>query len=105
MDKIDFDLENKKYSGLWSTNYGEARYYKLLKELIKLFPPNNSIKILDAGCGNGKAMKDMISLGYNVIGVDISEFAIDNLKSQNYDVYHTSLDNLKSFSDGEFDFL
>jgi 2-polyprenyl-3-methyl-5-hydroxy-6-metoxy-1,4-benzoquinol methylase len=40
-------------------------------------------KILDVGCGNGNISHYLGSLGYNVLGIDISEKAIENARKGN----------------------
>lgn len=40
------------------------------------------IKILDAGCGNGRNLFYLKNLGYDVFGVDSSEFIINKLKKK-----------------------
>ena len=40
------------------------------------------IKILDAGCGNGRNLFYLKNLGYDVFGVDSSKFIINKLKKK-----------------------
>jgi len=53
--------------------------YHISKEIKK---NKKNIKILDAGCGNGRNFIYLNNLGYNVYGVDNSEFIIKKLKKQ-----------------------
>ncbi len=41
-----------------------------------------NLKILDAGCGNGRNLLYLKNLGYDVFGVDSSEFIIKKLKKK-----------------------
>lgn len=103
MDSLDFRKEDIKYSTLWKTKYKEARYFKLIIQLVKIYQ-NKDVSIVDLGCGNGKAMKDLIRLGYrNISGVDISIYIIKKLKKENLNVYPGSLDNLKIFRNNQFE--
>lgn len=47
----------------------------LTNEIIKKDPKN--LIVLDVGCSHGKGMKLMQELGYNVLGTDISETAVN----------------------------
>src|SRR3989344_4064820 len=45
---------------------------ELFKDLIKISSIKKDSKILDVGCGSGKATIQFANLGYNLIGLDIS---------------------------------
>jgi len=61
-------------------NYGwnsiDPPHYYIFPAIEKLLPEKN-MKILDAGCGNGYVAGRLASLGYQIIGVDISKDGID----------------------------
>ena len=55
----------------------------LTNEIIKKSPKN--LNVLDVGCSHGKGMKLMQELGYNVLGTDISETAVNAAIERGFD--------------------
>ena len=62
------------------------------------------LKILDAGCGNGEFSEFIGELGFEVVGIDISESAIKMAKdSSSRGSFHVgSLEDKLPFNEGEF---
>lgn len=60
------------------------------EELVELFNEKSEGKVLDIGCGQGRNGLYLASLGYQVIGVDVSKHAIiqlnQNAKILGYDI-------------------
>ena len=80
----EIETELKKL-GYWNDLYSKQNYFGIgptilaleAQELIK----NNSISnILELGCGQGRDSLFFANLGYNVVGTDISENAINFVK-------------------------
>jgi len=74
--------ENEIWSKYWA---GKKLWFGLLKftptytGIVKLFKPINlpkGAKILDAGCGTGKLALFWLNEGYDILGVDISDFSL-----------------------------
>ncbi|MBC7571999.1 MAG: methyltransferase domain-containing protein [Spirosoma sp.] len=67
------------------TSYTRAEDLKRLKfiqsAIVELNRPN--AKILDVGCGNGNNSRQMASLGFDVLGIDISAKTIETARSLN----------------------
>lgn len=83
-------------------NYLERkdRYFRLAKEVSTLLDSLSLIKtttsIVDFGCAVGHLMDGMLRLGYtNIVGIDISDWALGICKQSNLVVYNTT-NNIKS---------
>jgi len=70
-------------------NYGgykyiEGRWEKVAKKMIETFNLKPGSKILDVGCGKGFLLYDFkkIDSSFEVHGLDISQYAIDNSKKE-----------------------
>ncbi|NLK12833.1 MAG: class I SAM-dependent methyltransferase [Candidatus Phytoplasma sp.] len=90
-----------------------AFYYEQLMEdidykeiLTPLLPylPNKDKQLLDAGCGPGFILKELIELGYDVIGIDNDEemlrLANQRLDNPNHLYYHDLNEPLTESFDG-----
>jgi 2-polyprenyl-3-methyl-5-hydroxy-6-metoxy-1,4-benzoquinol methylase len=60
--------------------------------------------LLDVGCGNGRYLSTMRSLGWNVQGVELSENGIKVCKASQLDVHHGDLVSA-NFADNSFDLI
>ena len=69
---------------------------------LSYFPPP-PLKLLDVGCGTGVLSQLLIEKGYDVIGIDISENAINKCKSKGLNAYQQNLSEKLLFRDEEFD--
>ncbi len=94
-----FKTEDRKYSLLWQDSYKEAHWKKLASKLIEQYPPHSSL--IDFGFGNGSALRYFQNKGYQVTGVDISSYAV-RIAEPHFEVYHSSLDNIKFIEDKKF---
>jgi len=65
-------------------NYIKGRNDKLVKKIINYYKLNNKSKILDVGCGKGFLLYDFTKFlpGIEVVGIDISKYAIKNSKKE-----------------------
>lgn len=88
-----------KYDGRWEA---------VAKELIRVYSLPDNAKILDVGCGKGFLLYEFKKLhpDSEVIGFDISKYAIENAKEEIKDnlFLHKAQDNF-SFKDKEFDLV
>lgn len=69
---------------------------------LSYFPPP-PFKLLDVGCGTGVLSQLLVEKGYDVIGIDISENAINKCKSKGLNAYQQDLSAKLIFRDEEFD--
>jgi SAM-dependent methyltransferase len=59
---------------------GESTLEDELSLVLKTFP--NPCRILDVGCGTGRISLPLQELGYNIVGVDISQGMINQARSK-----------------------
>lgn len=62
-------------------------------------------KCLDLGCGIGQYSKQLIKYGYDVISSDISDIALNKVKSFNENVVKLDMRDKLPFPDNEFDLV
>jgi len=97
--KIMYDLENDHW------------YYIALRDLIfsylkKQYPNGNGLKILDAGCGTGALLENLIEHGYeDVKGMDISEHALFYCKKRDLNQILLGSISRLPFRDNQFDLI
>ena len=68
---------NKKYE--YNRIADRKRVDFIADVLHHSLPPNG--KILDVGCGNGVISRHLGGLGFNVLGIDVSEKTIETAKT------------------------
>ncbi len=69
--------------------------------ILKYLPKNKNIKVLDAGCGNGRYAEKLIEKGYKeVYGIDV----FSKLNNIHFNYTRGSLDNMP-FKESNFDFI
>src|SRR5579859_908314 len=60
----------EKIAAIWVSSYSPAGFWvEQLKKFNKLMPTG---KILEIGAGSGRDAKELVSLGYDYVGTDIS---------------------------------
>jgi len=83
------------------------RKVELPDYVIKELPQDKNAKILEIGCGYGKMMTELVTLGFsNVTGIDIDESAVQHCKNNGLNVL--LINNLMEFIKGNkipFDFV
>lgn len=56
----------------------DGRWKKVAKAIIRRYKLKKGDKVLDIGCAKGFLVKDLLDLGINAFGIDISEYALKN---------------------------
>lgn len=81
-DKDFFDGE-RKY-GYGGYNYNPRFWTQVVKDFKDYYDLKDGSKILDVGCGKGFMVYDFLKLNPNldIVGVDISDYAIKNCKEE-----------------------
>jgi SAM-dependent methyltransferase len=70
------------------------RIWNNVKKFLSKCDENNKLKLLDAGCGNGKNSLYALSLNYDVVGMDISTELLNISKQKGLNVYYEDILNL-----------
>ncbi len=84
-------------TGEYSLNLAYYLDIRLEKHEIELLKYAKG-KILDVGCGAGRAMRYLLQKGLEVVGFDIDEILIDLCKEQGLqNVYHESYEKMEKF--------
>jgi len=60
----------------------DGRWKPVAKDIIKHFNLKKGSKVLDVGCAKGFLVKDLINLGIDAYGIDISSYAIENCEKE-----------------------
>ena len=84
--------------------------FKLLSPAISAFQYRDTIRFvpngrgLDIGCGNGKFIRDINSLGWQFEGVEFNPIAVDICRKAGLNVFHGDL-HTAAFKDNSFDLV
>ena len=70
-------FDGSREYGYGGYNY-DGRWKSVAKDIIKHYKLNKNDKVLDVGCAKGFLVNDLIDLGIDAYGIDISEYAINN---------------------------
>ncbi|MCM8781905.1 MAG: class I SAM-dependent methyltransferase [Candidatus Omnitrophica bacterium] len=111
-------LSNEAYQIYYNHKYKYSNYsfYSVFSEIRKnhyirvLNRINSKIdfnekRLLDLGCGNGILLEIAKSLGFEVVGVDLSEEAIKMCKSDIDKIYCCDLNHIDTLNLGKFDVI
>jgi SAM-dependent methyltransferase len=86
----------------------DGRWKIVAKKLIERYDLSNNAKILDVGCGKGYLLYEIKKLlpGCNVVGFDISEYALENSKEEiKENLFLFKAQDAYPFGDKEFDLV
>ena len=99
------------WDGDRSTGYGgynyDGRWFKVAKAMCDHYGIKPGDRILDVGCGKGFILYDFTKAvpGVEVVGIDISEYAIKNAKEEIKDCVQVCNANKLPFEDNSFDLV
>ena len=104
-DKDFFDGE-RKY-GYGGYNYNPRFWTDVVKDFKDYYDLKDGSKILDVGCGKGFMLYDFLKLNssYNLCGIDISNYAIDNSKREVKNFLKVASCEDLPFEDNSFDLV
>jgi len=92
------------------THFNVPLLFRLLSPVISAFKYRDTIRFipngkgLDIGCGNGKFIRDMNSIGWQFEGVEFNPIAVDICRKAGLKVYHGDL-HTAAFKDNSFDLI
>lgn len=103
-----FDKEAKNYDQWYSTKFGDFVDKVETECAFNLFNGDKVKKILDVGCGTGNFSIKLAKMGYEVVGIDISEEMLKEarMKAENegFDIKFYKMDIYDlDFSNESFD--
>ena len=87
--------------GYGGYNY-DGRWKPVAKDIIDFFSLKPGDRVLDVGCAKGFLVKDLLALGIDAYGIDISEYAITNSEPEVTGRLHVGNANNLPFPDNSF---
>lgn len=99
MDDQVKDFYNQNYKRFDTSRYS---VWLEVKKFFEKIP--TEIKVLDAGCGNGKNMIYLQDKGISVKGIDFSEKLLQICRNKKLDVEEADIRNLP-YNDNSFDYV
>ena len=80
--RISREYGQEYFDGPREYGYGgyryDGRWKPVAKDIIDHFKLNKGDRVLDIGCAKGFLVKDLLDLGIDAYGVDVSEYALQN---------------------------
>ena len=103
--KIDWEYFDRK--GYCYNGYVyDGRWIPIAKRFIEYYNLKPGAKILDIGCAKGYLVYDLVNLGMDAYGIDISEYAINCVPTEVKDRVHVrDVRDLSIYKDKEFDLV
>jgi len=83
----------------------DGRWISVAKRIKKIYKLKKNSKVLDIGCAKGFLVKDLLDLGLDAYGLDISEYAIKNSHKDVVGRIHLGDAKKLPFADNTFDFV
>lgn len=99
------------WDGDRKTGYGGMRYdgrWRTVAEaMVKHYNLGPGHRVLDVGCGKGFLLHEFAQVmpGIEVVGLDISDYALENAKEEVKPFLHRGHANALPFEDGSFDLV
>ncbi len=80
--RVSREYGQEYFDGPREYGYGgyryDGRWKPVAKDIIDHFKLNKGDRVLDIGCAKGFLVKDLLDLGIDAYGVDVSEYALQN---------------------------
>ena len=105
--KISKKFGKDYFDGKRAYGYGgykyDGRWKPVAKRIVKHFNLKQGSKVLDIGCGKGFLVKDLLDIGINAYGLDISTYALMNSEKEVRDRLYKGNAKKLNFSNNYFD--
>jgi ubiquinone/menaquinone biosynthesis C-methylase UbiE len=105
--RISSEYGRMYFDGPREYGYGgyryDGRWQPVAKDIVDHFGLKPGDKVLDVGCAKGFLVKDLLALGIDAYGVDISEYALMNCEPEVVGRLHLGNAQHLPFPDGSFD--
>ena len=103
--KYAFDyFDGERKYGYGGYHY-DGRWVSVAKRIKTIYKLKKKSKVLDIGCAKGFLIKDLLDLGLDAYGLDISEYAIKNSHKEVVGRIHLGSAEKLPFADNTFDFV
>lgn len=98
--------DGDRKSGYGGYSY-DGRWRPIAEEMAKHYGLKSGMRILDVGCGKGFLLYEFTQVvpGIEVVGLDISQYAVDNAKEEIKANLHVGNAKSLPFDDASFDFV
>lgn len=107
--KYNFDYwDGKRRYGYGGYKYIKGYYKELVIKMIDRYSLNNNSKVLDVGCGKGFLMYELKNIlkKINIIGIDLSKYAIRNAKKEiKKNIFYYDINNKLNYINDYFDLV
>ena len=80
----------------------DGRWVVVAKEIVKRYKLKPGDRVLDIGCAKGFLVKDLLSIGIEAYGIDISEYALKNCEPEVIGRLHLGSADKLPFPDKSF---
>ncbi|MBI5921869.1 MAG: class I SAM-dependent methyltransferase [Betaproteobacteria bacterium] len=98
-------FDNPEFGVGYGGYHYDGRYKATVKRLCDEFCLKKGARILEVGCAKGFILYEFHVLGFEVVGVDASEYAIANAKEEVRDKLILNRSAELPFADNSFDFV
>lgn len=104
--RISREYGETYFDGSREYGYGgyryDGRWQPVAKDIVEHFGLKPGDRVLDVGCAKGFLVKDLLALGIDAYGVDISRYALLNCESEVIGRLHLGSADSLPFPDGSF---
>ena len=105
--KISKEYGRMYFDGPREYGYGgyfyDGRWKPVAQEICEYYKLKKGDKFLDIGCAKGFLVKDMLNIGIDSYGLDISDYALRNSEEETYGRLHKGSAISLPFPDHSFD--
>ncbi len=105
--RISREYGEEYFDGAREFGYGgysyDGRWQPVAQDIIDHFGLKKGDRVLDVGCAKGFLVKDLLALGINAYGIDVSKYALMNCEPEVVGRLQIGSAEELPFPDGSFD--